>query len=188
MKPTALLLAAAGSLALVSTTPALAAHSGVSQKEVVNKFVRVFDRLDRDGNGKLSRKALRRLENRGGRHNNRPRARVVFGDENFRIAFGTGIGGRHGGSSTLGPINSRSFHTYDLNRDGVIRRKELRRAVRIQFRRADRNNNGYLSRKEQNRSNWYRTAYHRRDARNSPDYRRDRSRPPQRHNDGRRRG
>lgn len=188
MKPTALLLAAAGSLAIVSTTPALAAHKGVSQKQMVHQFVRIFDRLDRDGNGKLSRKALRRLENRGRGHNNGPNARVVFRDDNFRVSFGTGGGRRHGGSSHLGPINSRTFHTYDLNHNGVILRRELRRAVRIQFQRADRNNNGYLSQREKNRSRFFRTVSRGGDARYSPDYRRDRGRPAQGHKDGRRRG
>lgn len=172
MKPIALILAAASSLAVVTTTPALAGHGGISQKEMVNKFVRIFDRLDHNNNGKLSRKALRRLETRGRGHNNGPNVRVVFGDENFRIAFGTGGGGHRGGSSYLGPINTRTFHLYDLNRNGVITRRELRHAVRDEFRRADRNDDGYLSRKELNRSNWYRTSLSRSHGRYYPDYRR----------------
>lgn len=192
MKPIVKVLAAASSLAMLATTPALAAHRGISKQEMVNKFVRIFDRLDRDGNGKLSRKSLRRLESRGRGHNDGPNIRVVFGDENFRIAFGTG-GGRHrGGSSYLGPINSRTFHIYDLNRDGVIFRRELRRAVRIEFDRADRNNNGYLSQKELNRSRWYQTSHARNHSRYYPDYRRDRNHRPHgqnpRHRDGRRDG
>ncbi len=173
MKPIALILAAASSLAVVTTTPALAGHGGISQKEMVQKFVRIFDRLDRNNNGKLSRKALRRMEHRDRGHHDGPRVRVVFGDENFRIAFGTGGGGhRGGGSSYLGPINSRTFHIYDLNRDGVIYRRELRHAVRDEFRRADRNDDGYLSRREMNRSNWYRTSLSSNHDRYYPDYRR----------------
>lgn len=182
MKPIVKVLAAASSLAILATTPALANDRGISKQEMVHKFMRIFDRLDSDGNGKVSRRFLRRIEKRGRNHRNGPNIRVVFGDENFRIAFGTG-GGRHrGGSSYLGPINTRTFHIYDLNNDGVIYRRELRRAVRIEFDRADRNGDGYLSQRELNRSNWYRTSLARSHDRYYPDYRRDRRRAPQGHN------
>lgn len=161
MKPLALALAAASSLAMVAAAPAEAGH-GYSQQEMVSKFMRIFDRLDRNHNGRISRDTVRRMEDRG-YYDDGPRVAVVFGDENFRIAFGTG-GDRYRSNRRdyIGPINSRTFYMYDLNRDGYIYRQELRRAVIREFHHADRNGDGYLSDRELERSGWFQSSsYHR---------------------------
>lgn len=176
MKPLALALAAASTLAMVSTAPAFARH-GYSEGEMVNKFMRIFDRLDHNRNGRISRSGIRHLEDRGS-YRDGPRVAVVFGDENFRIAFGTG-GRRHGNHRDryIGPINTSTFYLYDIDGDGYIYRRELRRAVIREFHYADRNGDGYLSDYELERSAWYRTSLRRTSSRYYPNYRRHQHRP-----------
>lgn len=164
MKPFSLVLAAAGSLAMVAVAPALAeparsAHEGVSDEEMVRKFTRVFDRLDRADEGRISRRSIRHMEDRR-QHLDGTHIGVIFGGENYRIAFGTDARPRHRGHGYLGPINSLSFHLYDLNDDGYIYRDELRRSVLLEFEYADDYGDGYLNPWELGESDWYYSSHY----------------------------
>lgn len=159
MKPFSLVLAAAGSLAMAAVAPALAepgpsANEGVSDEEMVQKFTSVFDRLDRAHEGRISRRSLRHMEDRR-QHLDGTRIDVSFGGENYRIAFGTGGEHHEGRHGYIGPINSLSFHLFDINDDGYLYRDELRRSVLIHFEYTDDYGDGYLSAWELGESDWY---------------------------------
>ena len=117
---------------------------GVSQQQVMREFLRAFDRMDRNQNGRIgyrelnrSMKHIRHGQNRNYRHD--PYSRY--------------------GANRTPILNRRTFNRFDRNGDGYLYRRELRRGVAQAFRRADRNNNGYLGPREQREARWYKGGH-----------------------------
>lgn len=136
---------AATVLAASLASPAFAEHRdnrydrGLSKREAVNQVMRTFDRIDRNKNGKISRRevaAYNRHDHHAGGYHRSNWDPYRFDDKKNLIT----------------PAN---FNRYDRNKDGVLKRNEIRRAVQTRFERADRNNDGYLSDREIRRAGWF---------------------------------
>lgn len=173
MKPLALTIAAVALSAAIAG-PAAAGHNSqnrydnsLSRKEAVREVMRSFDRLDRNNNGVVSFREVRRANNKGRNHRNSGYDRhnasfegIYYDRNGLEIRIGNSdrrdYGYRKGNKSQL--INTGNFHRYDRNNDGRITHKEAKKTVKRRFERADRNHNGRLSRREIERSNWYSTS------------------------------
>lgn len=114
-------------------------RDGISQHEAVKQVMRSFDRIDRNYNGKISRKELRKYEKYHGRSGYSHRARF----DPYKY------------NNKKNMITSSNFRKFDRNHDGLIKRKEAKRATKRRFDRADRNGDGYLNKREIKRSGWY---------------------------------
>jgi Ca2+-binding EF-hand superfamily protein len=166
MKPLAITIAAA-TLTAALAVPAFAGNKynnryddGLTRKQAVREVMRNFDRLDRNNNGVVSFREVRRAQNKGdGRHNasfdgirfDRDGLEIRIGNTS-RHDYAYGKGRRHY------LINTGNFHKFDRNRDGRITHKEAKKTTNRRFDRADRNGDGYLNRREIRRANWYATS------------------------------
>jgi hypothetical protein len=158
--------------------PAFAEHPkrerGLDRYQAVNQVMRSFKKIDRNRDGYVSRREVRRYEKKNHYRGYERRA-------NYRN--GSYSNTRYDKSKML--ITSGTFRKYDRNQDGYIKKKEAKRAIKRRFDRADRNHDGYLSKREIKRSGWYEVSHDRNWSRYDNDYR-DRDRHDRDRDDGHR--
>ncbi len=172
MKTLSIILSAAF-LSVAVTGAASAAHKDyrhdkrfLSKHEAVQEAMRSFRHLDRNHNGVIRLKEVRQKYNRvNHRNNNR---------NNYYDRWYRDIGYRQHSRGSSEIITVDNFHKFDRNGDRRLTKKEVKKKIRKKFDKADRNYDGYLSRREIERSKWFSRYYD-----NGKDYRdgyRDRDR------------
>jgi Ca2+-binding EF-hand superfamily protein len=127
--------------------PAFAEHPkrdrGLDRQQAVHQVMRSFKKMDRNHDGYVTRREVRRSEK--GHHNRGYEQRTSYRSDRY--------------NKNTNYITSGTFRKYDRNKDGYIKKKEAKRAVKRRFDRADRNHDGYLNRREIQRSGWYEVSY-----------------------------
>lgn len=192
MKTVSLIISAAA-LSVALSGVASAAHKDtrydrryLSKHEAVQDAMRSFRHLDRNHNGVLRYKEVKRSHYRGVGHRDRGYSKH---DDGWYIDIGYRDYYRDRRGRTANVITIDNFHKFDKNGDHKITKHELKKRVKKKFDKADLNYDGYLSRREIERSNFFSKIY---DSRGDYDYRdrdrdRDRDRNRDRDRDGRHR-
>jgi len=156
MKTLSLILSAAF-LSVAVSGAASAAHKDnrydkrfLSKHEAVQDAMRSFRHLDRNHNGIVRYKEAKRAYHRVNHRNHRG---------NYDNRWYRDIGYRQHARRDSQIITVDNFHKFDKNGDRRLSKKEVKKKIRKKFDKADRNYDGYLSRREIERSKWFSRYY-----------------------------